>query len=89
MGCGRWRTCGRLGADEPRSSLVVTPQRRKSALPPDVRGLRKTGVSPAMLQPDSGPQRRSAIRLFEGRLASAGLPFRALHCFMLLGWVFR
>ena len=60
---------------EPGPSPVAARQRRMPALPPDARGLRKAGVSPAMLQSCNGPQRRSAIQPLKGRLASAGLPF--------------
>lgn len=65
MGCGRWRTCGRLGADEPRSSLVVTPQRRKSALLPDdsrTSQNRRQSRNAAARQRPATPQRHSAVR---------------------------
>ena len=70
-------------------SPVAARQRRMPALPPDARGLRKAGVSPAMLQSCNGPQRRSAIQPLKGRLASAGLPFSctaSLQRYGARGW---
>ena len=59
---------------EPGPSPVAARQRRMPALPPDARGLRKAGVSPAMLQSCNGPQRRSAIQLLKGALFPSGAP---------------